>query len=294
MTLPDRWPFDDHPTVLLGRGSESAVYALDEHHVLRQYHPGITDAYVAARAVLCERIAAAGAPFGVPQVIARGQLAGRPATIERRLAGTDLATAWPGLTPTARLSALASYQQVAEQIGSVRFPDAPYGELLDSDAAIRCDQWPDYLMARLESTLTRSRAWLLHDVPRLPALLRWFERHIADALGSVPRALVHGDYFPGNVFVDGQARIHAVGDWGYSTIVGDPRLDQVTAAQFLALVDGMGADVRERALAQLAIDPLVIALYTGYAALYFAPCRDDDPRTYAWCVATLDRISATC
>jgi putative membrane protein len=294
MTSAGQWHFDVHTATLLGRGSESAVYALDDQHVLRHYHPGISGAYVAARAVLCERIAAAGATFSVPQVIAHGQLAGRPATIERRLAGADLATAWPGLTPAARHVALASYQQVAGQIGCVCFPDSPYGELLGTDAAIRRDCWPGYLMARLDATLARSRGWLLRDVPRLAALLRWFGRAVADTLGSVPRALVHGDYFPGNVFVDGRAQVHAVGDWGYSTIVGDPRLDQVTAAQFLALVDGMGDDARTTALSRLAIDPLVIALYTSYAALYFAPCHDDDPRTYAWCVATLRQISATC
>ncbi|MBU6334477.1 MAG: phosphotransferase [Chloroflexi bacterium] len=294
MTFAAHWHFDDQTATLLGRGSESAVYALDGQHVLRHYHPGISDAYVAARAVLCERIAAAGATFTVPQVVAHGQIAGRPATIERRLAGADLATAWPALTPAARHTALTSYQRVAGQIGRVCFPAAPYGELLDTAAAIRRDRWPEYLMARLDATLARSRGWLLRDVPRLAALLRWFERAAADALGSVPRALVHGDYFPGNVFVDDRAQVYAVGDWGYSTIVGDPRLDQVTAAQFLALVDGMGDDARTTALARLAIDPLVIALYTSYAALYFAPCHDDDPRTYAWCVATLRQISATC
>jgi aminoglycoside phosphotransferase (APT) family kinase protein len=51
-----------------------------------------------------------------------------------------------------------------------------------------------------------------------------------------PKALVHGDYFPGNVLVGPDLKVTAVLDFGLYTVVGDPVLDLAVAYQTLELI----------------------------------------------------------
>jgi aminoglycoside phosphotransferase (APT) family kinase protein len=110
--------------------------------------------------------------------------------------------------------------------------------------------------------------------------------------GFQEKCLVHGDYFPGNVFVDDRLTICGVGDFGYTTVVGDSRMDLAGAVVYLEVVDGYRPDdtafltrlVEER----YGRDMLRwIDFYRLYYSFYFSRCKVDDPRTYEWCIGNL-------
>src|SRR5690606_22148779 len=104
------------------------------------------------------------------------------------------------------------------------FPDKPYGELL-VNAPLQRARWRDYLEARMAQTLVSSRADLEQDVPGFDQVLASIHAQLP-MLGDDPaKCLVHGDYFPANVFIDDEFKISGVGDFSYAVVVGDARMD---------------------------------------------------------------------
>ncbi|HWQ12486.1 MAG TPA: aminoglycoside phosphotransferase family protein [Roseiflexaceae bacterium] len=284
--------FNVTAAALLGQGGESEVYALDGGRVLRVYKHGAPVAYLERRRAFYALLRERRPPFEVPDVLEAGTAGDRYYTVERRMAGRDFAAVLPGLEGAERERALASYLHIAGQIGALSFPERPFGEILAPGEPLQRDSWPAYLWDRLQRTLAHSRPDLEQDVPRLEALLAHVRYELRALEGFAERRLVHGDYFPGNVYIDDDLRVCGVGDFGYTTVVGDPRMDLAGAVVFLEVVDGYRPEDTPFLVRLLAeqhgpgIAPWV-ALYRLYYALYFSGCKLDDPYTYAWCVRSL-------
>src|SRR5207237_222382 len=105
-----------------------------------------------------------------------------------------------------------------------------------------------------------------------------------------PKALVHGDYFPGNVLIDDRMAVSAVVDFSTFTLVGDPLLDAVCAFVFLEMndpfTDADVALVRRLALERYG-NPLNDAepFYRAYFAVFLASpeyAAPPYPRLYEW------------
>jgi hypothetical protein len=99
------------------------------------------------------------------------------------------------------------------------------------------------------------------------------------------------------VFIDDTHTVYGVGDFGYSTLVGDPRMDIAGAIVFLEVVEGYQATDTALLLQQVQRGPGrisadIIDLYRLYYSLYFSHCKHDDPTTYAWCVQNLRHVAA--
>jgi putative membrane protein len=283
---------------LLGKGSESEVYALDDERVLRLYYPGIQQQYVEQRHAFYDQLHLAQPPFELPRILESGMLDGRIYTVERRMRGRAFAGVLPELAGDDRKRALASYLQVAGQIGTIRIPDRPFGEMLTAEQPLQRAAWPEFLWDRLQQTYRISRADVERDVPEVAAILEWMQGESRALSGFEEKRLVHGDYFPGNVYIDDELKICGVGDFGYSTLAGDPRMDLAGAIAFLEVVDGYDPSdttflmqlVEEQHGAGIS---RWIDFYRLYYSFYFSHCKDDDPRTYAWCIHNLRIWSLT-
>ncbi len=291
MSTPILHHFGIPATALLGKGSESQVYALDPACVLRIYPPGTSLAALQARQHFYTQLAARHPPFVIPTVLDQGVIDDHPYSIEQRMHGHDFARVLPQLMGRDRERALHSYLDLATQIGTIQFPDAPFGELI-LPGTLQRDTWPDFLWDRAQQTLQRSRGDVEHDVPQLDRLLSAFHTRLLPMASIQTKRLVHGDYFPGNVFMDDTLRVYGVGDFGYSTVVGDPRMDIAGAIVVLEVVEGyQAADTRLllNYLQQSSVDMSadIIELYRLYYSLYFSHCKHDDPKTYAWCIQNL-------
>lgn len=283
--------FDLSAEDMLGRGSESTVYAMDAEHVLRIYRDLISWDYVEERRVFYEALGKVALPFAVPHIFTVGSWVGHLYTVERRIAGQDFGKVLPTLTGEARTRALTNFLEAVIALGDVRMDDQPYGELL-VEPRLRREGWRDYLRARMATTLAHSREDLVQDVPGLDEVLAAIEAQVAMLDDAPPKCLVHGDYFPGNVFVGEDLTVTGVGDFSYATVVGDARLDVAGAVWLLgamayARVED-SAFLREQAAARLgeAVMP-VIDFYKLYYSVYFSGCKADDPTTYGWCVENL-------
>lgn len=275
-------------TSLLGKGGESEVYALDSSRVLRIYKAGMPEHYIQQRRAFYTFLDQQHPPFELPVVLDQGSIDDRSFTIERRMRGRDFAQVLPGLTNGDRRHALASYLAVAAHIGTIQYPMQPFGELLSADLLQR-DTWPQFLWDRLQHTFQTSRTDVERDVPQIDRVLAYMrsELHDLDRFGE--KCLVHGDYFPANVFIDDTLTVCGVGDFGYTTVVGDARMDLAGAIAFLEVVDGYQPHdtvfLMQTAVARHGAEVVRwITFYRLYYSFYFSHCKADDPKTYAWCI----------
>src|SRR4051812_34832722 len=129
---------------LLGKGSESSVYALDQARVVRIYGRGASIAYVQARANFYAQLAARHPAFVIPHVLDHGIIDEHAYTIEKRLHGHDFARILPQLAGQDRERALISYLNVATQIGAIDVPDAAFGEMLLPHGGLQRPTWPQF------------------------------------------------------------------------------------------------------------------------------------------------------
>ncbi len=178
MSTPILHHFGIPSTALLGKGSESQVYALDQARVLRIYPAGASLAALQARQSFYTQLAARHPPFVIPTVLSHGVIDEHPYTIEQRMHGHDFARVLPQLTGRDRARALTSYLGLATQIGTIEFPDAPFGEII-VPGTLQRDTWPDFLWDRAQQTLQRSRRDVEHDVPQLDRLWRHYKPRVS-------------------------------------------------------------------------------------------------------------------
>lgn len=284
--------FAVNPDDRLGGGGESQVYALDRERVLRIYKQEMPAEYVEQRHQFYAQLQELQPPFEVPQIYETGVIQGQIYTVERRMHGRDFGAVLPTLTGTRRQQALASYFEVATQIGTLTFPTHPFGEVISMGTPIRCATWPDFLAARMQQTLQASRADVEQDCPQIDAVVAALNVSFQQMEHVTTKGLVHGDYFPANVFIDDDLRICGVGDFGYTTVIGDGRMDVTGAIVYLEILDiYRPADVAY--LSELAIQHYgpqieeVIWLYRLYYSVYFSYCKTGDPGLYAWCIRNL-------
>ena len=211
---------------LLGGGGEARVYALDPGRVLRVLHEQGPDD-IRPRSELVGELRASGpVPFDLPEIQEVGAVGDRTWVIERRLPGTSVADLLARLDGSARRALVVAHLQAAARLGDLALRPRPWlGDLIAPDP-VRAPTWRAYAERKVAASLSRAPGFEYLDPEALAAALP----HL-DPDGDRP-SFVHLDAFAGNMLADGD-RITAVLDIGYTSVLGDRRLDPVTAAVYL-------------------------------------------------------------
>ena len=158
-------------------------------------------------------------PIATP-AIAEIDPAGR-FTIERRLPGTSLLRRLPSLAGERRRTAIRNFVAAADAIGSVALPERPYGHILAADP-IHADTWTGFLRRSLDRAVARNGAVIAAEVGDVAALRSRALALLAVVPERPAKALVHGDWFPGNVLMDDALAVTGVVDFSAYTMAGDP------------------------------------------------------------------------
>ncbi|MCA9981176.1 MAG: phosphotransferase [Anaerolineales bacterium] len=281
--MPDKrlTSFNLDQAELLGEGGESQVYALDEAHIVRIFREGASVQGVAERTKVLTEIAvgAVHLPFETPFVLEQGTLFGQIYTIEKRIPGTSLLTALATAQGSLRHNLIEQYMETAWQLGRINITRPFFGEFGRHDA-IQTSTWQAYLAERARLSLGAS-SFANIDAGAL-----------ATAVGepSDPPAFVHLDYFAGNVMVDGD-QLTAVIDFGYSSVIGDRRMNALVAAAHLVtprITPTITTDDQAIAMAWLQERELIAYYKRGvpWLAAYWA-FASDDVALYEWCRSVL-------
>jgi Ser/Thr protein kinase RdoA (MazF antagonist) len=207
-------------------------------------------------------------------------------------------TLLPGLRGERRRTALANYVAGAEAIAVIEYPDRLYGQIL-APAPIRAETWTGYLRRSLDRALLRNGAVIAAEIGDIEDL-RAKALTLVEPLEPRPKkALVHGDYFPGNVLLDGALAVSGLVDFSVYTVVGDPTYDLITAPIFLEMIhEATPADVETvRGLVRARLGDAIrraARCYRVHAAFVMADpahAAEPYPEIYPWSLATLRQLA---
>ncbi len=285
-------PILDHlglaPSAFLGAGSEAHVFAIDDARVARVADPRTSRDYLDRLAAFQGTLDRSAVPFGLPRILEVGAHADQLYTIEERIPGAGMMGAVDAMSGEARASAIAAFTRAALSLRDIGVSSAAFHRPLDATGAT-FGTFSALLVALVERALTRAKPSLFEDIPSWgDALARW-RAGIGAVDAHVTPSLVHGDYFLGNAMCTPDGELTGVVDFSNLTMIGDWRLDAVSALLFLDQLPSFTPADTEPARAVLA--PMMddafeqaYRLYRGFYALYYAPFADpDDPELYRWC-----------
>ena len=276
---------------LLGSGWESTIYALGTKQILRIPRPEAgTEDQVRARAAFTANLPPL--PFAVPRVREISRIDGQLFVIEDRIAGQSMAALLPKLSGETRATALRNYLAAAEAMSVATAPGEAFGDLL-LDQPRRCDNWADYLTARVRTAAEDDV--LAADIPGLAGIV---ERFIArlEAITNPARCIVHGDIWPPNVMMDDDFQVTGLIDFSFTTRIGDHVMDLAGACHFLlATKSSSQADhdyLKQLILAKHGAEVIDrIGLYAVWFAFDFA-FNHDDAAIFAWCANLIREFGA--
>lgn len=284
------------PSDLLGEGGESLVYALGTDHILRLPKGRKSDAYGQARLKRFLELIAGRLPFATPVIEEIGP--DETYTVETRLPGRPMDGFLRAAGDDARDKAFRNYVAAIDAFSTIEFPEAPYGQLLAPSPVTAAD-WRTYAYESLDRFRSANRMAIARDAGDPYTL---FDQ-AADMIAALPRrpakALVHGDYFPGNVLLGRDLSVLAVVDFGVFTVVGDPVLDLAVACLTLELIDQCTADdarfvrdlIIERHGEEIAPALRFYRAYLAFSMANPANVAPPYPRLYGWSIAMLKLLS---
>ena len=284
------------PEARLSGGMEAEVYACGPDAVLKLY-PGTTS-LVEMRTLQAfyDSLERESVPYALPRIHRVAQEEGWLVTVEQRLAGTRMSALLPALGADALEAAMGRYLSAALAVSDLSPPPGfDRYKLFDPDGISRRAEgdWHRFLARYLALKLGEVGRCLARDVPQFADRVRQLEE-LLDRPYRGDYCLVHGDFFPGNLLVDGEGQVTALLDFGLLTMVGDPLFDIATGWVFFDMYDELKARARERYLTVI-LDRLgegvqgvlyrYVLLYSILSANTYSPaCADGH---YRWCVANL-------
>jgi hypothetical protein len=277
-------------THLLGIGGEACVFALDAERVLRVHHAGTNAGTVGERLALLLEVArdAGRVPFAIPRVLDHTTVCTRIITIEARLPGEPLSSLLETETGAARDGLIVALLEASSRVRALRVRRPWFGDLCESEP-VRAPSWSAYLERRAAQSLSAAGQGFGGVDAKALAIALSHKTHPSDASpsepGSIAPCLVHLDLFGGNVLFEG-GTASAVIDFGGVPIVGDARLDPVSAVVYLTPEITRAATPRDRSVARewLAAHGLLHLLEpaTRWLAARWSFARDE-VRLHEWC-----------
>ncbi|MCA9924373.1 MAG: phosphotransferase [Anaerolineales bacterium] len=273
--------FQVQPDALLGHGGEAFVFALDDGRILRIAHAGTSQQDLIDRAALLSELApgAAQLPFAIPAVLEIHQIDNRVLTIEPRLPGRPLPDVLLETGGSARANLIRAYLDAAARLGDLSLHRPWYGEIR-RDNAIRTAVFADYLVQRAAAGLQAGGA----------AFRRIDPQQLAAALPTPDQPeFVHLDAFAGNMLA-ADGKITAVLDFGAVCLMGDRRLDPLTAAIYLTPAITPSATDDDRAVAQAWLVEHDLDVWFEPAQRWIAAFwafAHNDKALFEWCQSVL-------
>jgi aminoglycoside phosphotransferase (APT) family kinase protein len=283
------------PAALIAEGGESRVYALGAARILRVLRRPADPALLARKQAFLASLDGR-LPFAVSQIEDFDPDGGW--TVERRIAGTSLLVLLRRLAGRDRTLALTHYAEAVDALAAISFADRPYGQMLAGDP-VTAPTWRAYLRRGLDGFIAANGAAVEAHCGDLEGLHARALALLADVPDTPPKALVHGDYFPGNVMIGADLAVSGLVDFSVWTIVGDAGYDVISALVFLEMIAEATPDdialVRRVVLARhgaaLAAPARFYRAYFAFAMADPANAAGPYPGLWPWARANLGALA---
>lgn len=238
----------------LAVGTEAEVYELDEHHLLKLYADPGRLPHLETLHHFYQNIDTSHTSLTLPAIVSITPQDGLLAVVEKRLAGVPLETVLPGLEPAAVEKAENLYLDAVFQLKNLHLLTPPTTYLLfdEQQKSLTAHQsFPQFYADFLAQKTGRVAPYFAASTPKFAQQ--------AQALGQAirhtpptPLAVVHGDFFPGNVLVDeALTQVCGVIDFGSFTLAGNYLLDVAGAFGFYQMYAPHRHEIRQRLLPKI-------------------------------------------
>ncbi|HYF63076.1 MAG TPA: phosphotransferase [Herpetosiphonaceae bacterium] len=224
----------------IAAGTEAEVYAIDDTILLKLYAGAERRAYFATLRSLYDTVDASKTGFGLPRILDILPAGNCVAVIETRLPGRPLDDLLPGLGGPALRRARELYLDTACALGAIELRVPPQSYLLFDQAGrggVGTQSFAQFYAGLLGEKIERVGAHFSQYDPDFGARAA----ALVAAIRTAPPAriaLVHGDFFPGNILVnDSATAAQGVIDFGSFTMFGDHLLDLAIAFGFYRMYD---------------------------------------------------------
>lgn len=236
----------------LGVGTEARVHALDPRHVLKVYADPDQQDVFATLQDFGDRLDTSTVLWTVPRIRSITRHGDLLAVVEDRIPGTTMDTHAIGADDP-DLEEL--YLRTARQVGEL-IVDPPLGrrQLLPGVGSTGSnDDWNSFITTLVVGKMATVTPVLRTDIPDLDARIEaMLDRFAGQYTG--PDAVVHGDFFPGNILMTDRAIVTGVIDFGSYTMIGDPLYDVASACGFWRMYERDHTGARDRLLARAGCD----------------------------------------
>ena len=239
---------------LLATGTEAEVYALGESTILKLYAGAGRQAHLETLKKLYENLDPSPSSLELPQIQQIVPYEDLIAVIETRLEGVPLDNLLLGLQGEALERAETLYLDAAWKLKDIVILEQPETYLLFDE-----ERLSDTSQGSFESFYA---GFLAHKLERVGRFFESLDPSFGDKSSALvaaickappaPLALVHGDFFPGNLLVDQElTRANGVIDFGSFTLFGNYLLDIAGAFGFYKMYDPDRKRIREQMLGRI-------------------------------------------
>lgn len=277
---------------LIGKGGEGYVFSFGKNKVIKIYKNS-SKHHLEKLQSFQKRISQANLPYQTPLIESIDLFDDTCFSIERKLDGQNLETAFAKFSLKQQTLVLANYLAALDPLKEIFVDDLPYGQVLDMPKALTSNSWKHYILKKLEQKLEFTKEKLQQDVVNFSLKLETLKKMINSMLSTNPeKNFVHGDYYFTNVLVNDALEITAILDISEHTCVGDHRLD-VANINFLLLCDNVMPEhiklAQQTVIEQYGSEIIpYLDLYGFYYAFYFSNLYTFDMISYNWCLSILN------
>lgn len=264
--------------VLLGRGGEALVYEYGSK-VLKIFPKTPDLQYLYNLQLFQQDLAAQPFTFKTPVILEIDNADGVVFTIEDRLRGMPMDQKLAGLNTADRQKVFASYYQAIRQVHQVKYPDLPYGHIIQTPQSLTASSWVDFLSVMLDQQVSKTKIRIKPLVTDFDSKLDDFHHLIQSQLTSSDKTLVHRDYYHNNCLVGDNLAISAILDFSSHAVVGDPRMDIASVLTWNEINPVITPNDYDFLFSQAEQDygtniRTISDLYLMYSAFYFSDMAD--------------------
>jgi aminoglycoside phosphotransferase (APT) family kinase protein len=292
----DHFSRQGHDARPLAAGVEGAIYDLGDGLIAKVWRDRRASELQRMQSFYAD-VAAAGLPFGTPEILSVEEVDGTSVTVERKLPGEPLQHRLDVNDREIGPRAVGAVTGVLRDLGTVPATSSMRQlAVLDEEEPFWAGA-AGFRPALLHLTgrrVTRFGPVIREHLPDFDRRYAALQGRLA-ALGTWPDTVIHGDLLGGNILVDEQDRPLAVLDFGFLTTAGDPRFDAAITASVMNMYGPHASAITRDLTARFARDlgypvEVLLTYQAAYAvATSNAFTADGSDGHFAWCIAQLRR-----
>ncbi|OAS87797.1 MULTISPECIES: aminoglycoside phosphotransferase family protein [Metabacillus] len=281
----------------LGRGMEAEVYSYGKDKVFKLYNHMSSFKKQELLKRFYASIDSSAVSYAFPYVYDMYKEGDIVVTIEKRIQGGNMQRLLPKLSFDEMTAIMESSLDAQLEMRSVKLSPKFEGYQLfhdDPNHAEEKKDWHGFLKQYLLKKQNEVEKFLSKDVVNYKEKLTVLHTLLSSEYQG-DYTLIHGDYYPGNLLIDGEGKITGLIDFGLMTMVGDYLFDVAIGWVLFDMYDELKANVLDRYL-QIIVTTLgeevreklyfYVLLYSVFSAnVYSRDCNDGH---YQWCVRNLN------